>query len=67
MTAPVWVRSSLRVAGRSGYAEVGHLHLAVLVDEDIAWLDVTMDHASAVGEVETRSRCRPRSRPLSGR
>ena len=35
-----------------GDAEVGHLHLAVLVDEDVARLHVAVDDAVAVGEPE---------------
>ena len=35
-----------------GDAEVGHLHEAVLVDEDVARLHVAVDHAVAVGEAQ---------------
>ena len=35
-----------------GYTEVGHLHLAVAGDENVAGLDITVDEAVAVGEPE---------------
>ena len=41
-----------RLADGPGDAEVGHLDLAGVVDQDVAGLDVAVDHAAAVGEVQ---------------
>ena len=67
MTAPVWVRPSPCLAHGPGDAEVGHLDLAGVVDQDVARLHVAVDHAPAVGEVAGRWRRRRRwRRPGSG-
>ena len=53
MTEPVWVRLSvLPPPTGPGDAEVGDLHLALRRDQHVAGLDVAVDDAVAVGEVE---------------
>ena len=47
---------------RPGDAEVGHLHLPVVGDEDVRRLDVAVDHAVAMGEAEGGGHFASRSR-----
>ena len=51
ITAAVWV-TLLRVGQRAGDAEVHHLHRAGLADHDVGRLDVAVDDAVLVAEVQ---------------
>ena len=39
--------------GRSGNTEIGHLHLALRGDDDVLWLDITMDDILVVSHLDS--------------
>ena len=56
-----------RRAGKLGKAEVRHLHLALMVDQDVAGFDVQVEHLIGMGDIERMGHaCKHRCNHIQG-